>query len=338
MRAFYFLIVPLLVLSALTGCDNGSHEADLADYVARLQRTLQTSAMAQTPFQVIPPPRSGELQLPIAPGKLDALDFLALRGCALQVTVGKRNSSLGLMAAPSQQLLLDLEYLRLAPECIASLAQRGESSLAQTLQSAFDLKLGQLPMRIFNATLGGPEYRQLWRASRRPGTYPQQTSSVVTSALQQITSLSDRWLAGQFTADNRAFEIALGEVAGGDGGELQRALVQQQHWLASANSVVKQRAATGPLCQPGQTSAEAEILQTVIQKFFIGRVQPWSASLARRHHELIPPISSLETTLATALPDTYRKWQQHRDKELKIMMAAPKRHVNALQTLLAPCQ
>ncbi|MEP1470970.1 MAG: DUF3080 family protein [Halieaceae bacterium] len=338
MRAFYFLIVPVLMLSALTGCDTGSHEADMADYVARLQRTLETSAMAHTPSQIIPPPRSTELQLPVAPGKLDALDFLALRGCALQVTVGKRNSNLGRMAAPSQQLLLDLEYLRLAPDCIANLIQRDESSLAQTLQDSFQLKRDQLPIRIFNATLGGPEYRQLWRASRSPRTYPQQTSSVVTSALQQITSLSERWLAGQYAADNQAFEIALGEVAGGDGGELLRALALQQHWLARANSVVEQRTEGGPLCQPGRTSTEAEVLQTVIQKFFIGKIQPWSASLARRHHELIPPISSLETSLASTLPDTYGEWQQQRNRQLEVTMSAPKDHVKALQTLLAPCR
>lgn len=338
MRVVYFLLASLLLPTVLTGCGKGGHDADMADYLARLQRTLQTSAMANAPSSIITPPRSGELQLAIAPGKLDALDFLALRGCALQVTVGKRNSSLGRMAAPSQQLLLDLEYLRLAPECIANLVKRGESSLAQTLQTAFELKQAELPKRIFNATLGGPEYRQLWRGNRSPRTYPQQTSSAVTSALQQITSLSERWLSGQYTANNRAFEIALGEVAGGDGGQLLRALALQQQWLARANSVVEQRMVAGPLCQPGRNSSEAEVLKTVIQKYFIGKVQPWSAGLARRHHELLPPISSLETALDQALPANYRQWQQQRDQQLSVMMAAPKDHVTALQALLASCQ
>jgi len=310
----------------------------MADYLARLKRTLETTAPDNSPAPIKAPPRSGEIQLAIQPGNLDALDFLGLRGCAVQVTVGKRNSSLGRMAAPSQQLLLDLEYLRLAPDCIASLRERGEPSLATTLQVAYTLKREQLPASIFNATLGGPEYRQLWRTSSAASSYPQQTSSAVTSALQQVASLGARWLDGQYAADNRAFEIALGEIAGGDGGELLQALALQQSWLSRADSVVRQRTNTDPLCEPGRMSGQAEILQTVVRKFFIGKIQPWSADLARRYHELVPPITELEELLQDVLPATYSEWQDGRDRQLQTMMTAPRDHVTALQALLEPCQ
>jgi len=332
-------LTTLLVLPiALTACGSGGPEADMADYLARLQRTLETTAPKGNPAPIKPPPRSGEIQLAIQPGNLDALDFLVLRGCAVQATVGKRNSSLGRMAAPSQQLLLDLEYLRLAPDCIASLHERGEPSLATTLQAAYALKREQLPASIFNATLGGPEYRQLWRANRTARSYPQQTSSAVTTALQQVTSLSARWLDGQYEADNRAFEIALGEIAGGDGGELLQALALQQSWLSRADSVVRQRTNSDPLCEPGKVSGQAEILQTVVRKFFVGKIQPWSADLARRYHELVPPIVEQEQLLHGVLPATYSEWQDGRDRQLQHLMTAPRDHVRTLQALLAPCQ
>ena len=338
MRILVRLTTLLMLPIALVACGSGGPEADMADYLARLQRTLETTAPPVKPAPIKAPPRSGQIQLAIQPGNLDALDFLALRGCAVQATVGKRNSSLGRMAAPSQQLLLDLEYLRLAPDCIASLRERGESSLATTLEAAYTLKREQLPASIFNATLGGPEYRQLWRASRTARSYPQQTSSAVTSALQQVTSLSTRWLDGQYAADNRAFEIALGEIAGGDGGELQQALALQQSWLSRADLVVRQRANGDPLCEPGRTSGQAEIVQTVVRKFFIGKIQPWSADLARRYHELVPSITELETLLQGVLPITYSEWQDGRNRQLQTMMTAPRDHVTALQALLEPCR
>jgi hypothetical protein len=75
----------------------------------------------------------------LPPGKLGALDFLAISGCEVQVTIGKRNSSLGRMAKESQRLLLELEYLALAPECIDYQRRQGRSGVADTLEQAWQL-------------------------------------------------------------------------------------------------------------------------------------------------------------------------------------------------------
>lgn len=332
-----YALLTLFAATVLSACSAGGAEAELANYLARLQRTLDTSASEPASIVITPPPRSGELQQAIAPGNLDALDFLALRGCDLQTNIGRRNSSLGRMAPPSQQLLLDLEYLRQAPACIAYLTERGEAQLAENLAAAGDLKRQQLPARIFNATLAGPEYRQLWRAARPAGSYPRETSSAVSSALQAIEASSRRWLAGDYAADDKAFEIALGIVAGGDGGELLQALALQQAWLSRANTVLVSRAEQGPLCSAGSLSGQAEILKTVVQKFFVGQIQPWSADLARRYHELLPPIRALEELVKDAAPDSFTLWRQARDTQLSDMLSAPKTHVEHLQDLLSPC-
>ena len=102
--------------------------------------------------------------MPVTRDGLDALDFLALRGCALQVTIGKRNSSLGRLAPPSQALLLDLEFLRLAPACIDQLRAQQETELADLLRSAANHKRADLPRRVFNATLGAEEFQSFWQA------------------------------------------------------------------------------------------------------------------------------------------------------------------------------
>ena len=129
-------LIIALVLPVLLSCAETGPEGALADYVARLQRTLDTTAEDREPIALPAPPGSRDLLLDLQPGNLGALDFLALRGCAVQANIGRRNSSLGRMAPPSQQLLLDLEYLRQAPACIDSLAERGEQALADNLANA----------------------------------------------------------------------------------------------------------------------------------------------------------------------------------------------------------
>lgn len=329
----------LLLALGLTsaGCQDSGPDAALAQYLSRLVRTLDVAAPAVNHTPLPLPPRPGELRLPAATGSLDALDFLALTGCAVQVTIGKRNSSLGRTAAASQRLLLELEYLRLAPECIAFQRSSGRGSLADQLEAAWRSKRERLPAMIFNATLGGAEYRRFWRPDSAPGDYPTVTGGGVIDALKAINALARRWLAGDYRADNLEFEIYLGEVATGDGGALLQALAGQGAWLAAADTALTRREQIGPLCAPGTRHDAANIMPGVVRRFFIGRVQPHSAALGSRYHRLLPPVRELEHMLAGALPPAFLDWQARRDTLLTQLAGAPRRHVQRLQSIMAPC-
>lgn len=324
-------------LALLGACQSGDPDGPYSNYLTRLGRTLEVEPPAPGASSLPRPPRSGELQLAVAAGSLDALDFLAISGCAVQVTIGRRNSSLGRMARPSQRLLLELEYLRLAPECIDYQRARGRDDLAGTLQQAWDLKRRQLPARVFNATLGGTEYRSLWRLPARAGDYPATVGSRVISALHAIDDHARRWLAGDFQADNLAFELLLSEVATGDAGALLQALARQGEWLRAADAVVARRAARGPLCAPRIRPAAADILPNVTRKYFVGEIQPRAAALGRRYHQLLPPLASLEDLLEPVLPPAYEDWRRQRDALLTELAAAPRRHVEQLIAIQRPC-
>jgi hypothetical protein len=75
----------------------------------------------------------------------------------------------------------------------------------------------------------------------------------------------------------------------------------------------------------------------VVQKFFVGEVQPWSAALNQRYHQLLDPIRTLEETLAAVLPPDYRTWRDQRDALLGASRKGPSTHVRRLQALLGPC-
>lgn len=329
-------LLGLLLTLTLNACGSSGNEATLDTYLARLARPLGTSANPVA-AHVDAPPRAEALMLNIASDSLDGLDFLRLRGCALQATVARRNSSLGRVAPPSQRLLLELAFLREAPPCINKLDSDGERELAGQLRGAIKRKTAQLPRLIFNATLASIEFRDFWRATRLPPDYPSNTNSLVVTALEHIVSDSRRWLAGDYAADERRFELALSTVAQGDGGELLRALQLQHHALSQANRLIEQRLAQGPLCRTGLKPDAADVLRTVARKYFVGEVQRWSANLGQRFHALNPPFTTLENTLSGVLPPSYRQWQVARNELLSEGMDAPAAHVSQLQALLGSC-
>lgn len=330
------LSAALIVL--VYGCADPGPEAVFDTYLKRLERPLGTSAPAWGPESTLRPPRPAQLQIPIARERLGALDFLALRGCELQVTVGKRNSSLGRLAPPSQALLLELEFLRLAPACIQHLENEGSEALAAALAAVLDNKRQDLPERIYNATLATEEFRALWKPPYDLKDYPANTSSAPVSALEAVNGHIERWLAGDYRVDNRDFEILLSEVAKGDAGALLAALNLQQAGLKAANAMLRSVDERGGLCDGPLVPAEVDIFKNVVEKFFIRGVQPRAASLGSRGHDLLPPVRSLEAQLETVLPAAYRKWRARRDAALAASSSAPKQHVEQVQGLLETCR
>lgn len=337
----YWVPKALLFLAAilLAACAEKSVDQPFVEYLQRLGNTLQAPINKTTPAAVIPRlPRPGQLRQAITTDKLGTLDFMDLRGCALQTTIGKTNSSLGRLARDSQKLLLALEFLQLAPDCIAMLTEQGELALAQSLASAQAAKQRQLPTLIFNATLAGEEFQAFWRPGQLSPDYPGNTSSEVLTALENISADSRRWLSGDYRADNMSFEIQLSVVAGGDGGQLWKAMEHQGQWLDRANSMLQQKLEAGPLCAENYRPAAAQILPKVIEKFFIQGIQPRAAALGRRYHQLLPPVEKLELLLQPGLPDNYLQWQQQRINALTAQAGQPRAHVAELQKLLSSCQ
>jgi hypothetical protein len=330
----------LLCCAALVlpgGCSKPGPTQHLDDYLTRLARTLDVEQVTIPTAAAPRMPKTADLRLLLPSANLDALDFLSLSGCAVQITIGKRNSSLGKFASDSQRLLLELEYLQLAPQCIEYMRKSGNSQLADTLEQAHVLKQAQLPGLIFNATLANTEFRAFWKKPADLADYPLQTSSVVLSALAVIALDVERWLAGDYRADNREFEIQLSEVAKGDGGALLLALATQESRLEAANHLLRESLANGPLCSAQYRRAAADTLPKIIQKTFITGMQPWSAALGRRYHELIPALVRLEDLLANALPPSYSHWKLERAAAFSRLISAPMHHVHLLQETLAPC-
>jgi hypothetical protein len=209
----------LVCLLALAGCDDTANGPDqLSEYLNRLSTVTGMTLTAATPFP-------GELDLPEAPrterpaaNQIDLIDFLSLSGCELQINLGRRNTQLGRTAAPSQRLLLDLEFMELAPACIALLRDRGDTELANVLQQASLDRRSLLPLSTLQAVLMGPEWQAFWQRPTALEAYPTQTNSLIIASLTRLGDLTAGWLGGSWAASNREFELLLSDLRVGDGG------------------------------------------------------------------------------------------------------------------------
>lgn len=324
----------LLLALLLAGC--GGPQPPVDNYLTRLGRSLDRD-IEPAAERLAPLPRARDLQIDLLPGSIDLLDLFALRGCELNITIGKSNSSLGKVAADSQRLLLELEFLALAPACIQSLDTREDEELVTTLKAAVASKREQLPARIWNATLGGPEFRSFWKRPNRLADYPSATGSQVTTALARLAELSRLWMEGNFLAGLDELEDLLGDIRRGDGGELLASLDLQRSGLAAARPALDERLDPNPICFGKTPSPEGRIVDNVVRKYFIGEVQPWSVQVARRRADLMPPVLALEAQLSSITPAAYQSWVLERDLLLESAVAAPREHARSLAALLETC-
>jgi hypothetical protein len=160
----------------------------------------------------LPLPPANMIRADLLPTTLHTIDFMQVKQCALKATILKNQTRIAQYATDSQQLLLDLEYLRLAPACIIRLQSHRMDALAGTLASAQRLIKYQLRARIFNATLAASQYRNVWQLDRSDKDHTL-TPELPLKALRDINQSVRAWLLGNYTANNLQLEIQLSEVA-----------------------------------------------------------------------------------------------------------------------------
>lgn len=329
----------ILLFSVTVGCSPYSPETLLLDYQNRLARTLDTKGSdTSLPQSSWTKPRPEQLQIVLTDLSVDGLDFLSLSGCALQITVGKRNSSLGKLAPPSQRLLLELEFLRLAPDCIAQLqAESGNEALVSALEQATALKRQQLPARIFNAVLAGPEWHAFWQVQSLNEDYPSgNTSSHLLSTIEALHVSVQRWLNGNFEADGMLFEERLNQLRAGDGGTLITAAELTQRYFLGWRDLMHSSPYWQEPCDRFYADKQT-ILRTVASRYFAGGVQAWLAPIASRSDSIELAVGELEKTLQDIMPEDYKAWLSQRNVLLGGFKTHPRQHVEDLQRLLQPC-
>jgi hypothetical protein len=326
------------VLLALGGCQQAANGPEtIATYLSRLSDALNTPV----PPARMPSPRrlnqSPPSAYPIADDQLNLIDFLSLGGCALQVNIGRRNSHLGRHASASQRLILDIEFLQLAPDCIAHLQRNGEPELAQTLALAMQHKRETLVARIYNAVLAGEEWRRFWQIPTAVGAWPANTDAALIDSLWQLSRWIEEILEGRWPADPQQLEFYLGDLRRGDGGAALLAIWMELDGLDQANRLLLAGAEAKPLCPFDHETPRAQHLQAVVRRYFATDLQSWLVQVRKRSEALAEPIRQIEMQLSEALPASYQRWARERDELLGQVIGAPQNHVHTVQQVLSHC-
>lgn len=331
------IIAIFSIASLLAGCgDTPLGESLLVNYIERLTNTLSVD---QPDRPAIDPPRIVEFEIapiPIETQSIGLIDLLSVTDCELKVNIARRNTLLAKNASPSQQLLLDLEFLRLAPACIDTLKSSGDDKLAEIIKEARELRDQQLPARIFNAVIAGPEWQALWSAPLSLGDYPEQSSDDEAQALNALAHRIERWLSGDWDREDEMIELVLSELRTGAGGSLLLAASTQQAFLAQASKLLEVTT-RDELCRRGEATQTSVVLNTVIQKYFAGEVQGWLSAINQRHYALLRGVESIESSLNAVLTNEYREWQSTREVTTEYLFSAPRSHVAAIKATQGPC-
>lgn len=333
-RAVIFLFSAVLLISC---SPNELGAGKLENYVSRLSNVSDvpvpsvTAASVAKPPAVTPPPASENVDT------LSIIDFLALSGCELQANIAKRNTTMGRSASPSQQLIFDLEFIRLAPDCIEKLRAEDEGSIADQLTTVLTQREGGLVYTIAQAILGGEEWRAFWRAPESLGDYPTSTSGDSAQALWELSQRIKRFLESNWSPADEDLEPLLARLRINAGGHLLGAAILQQQGLGQANHILATASAAGKYCSGERLSEAGTISKTIVAKYFAGDVQTWSSAVSQRHFEIQTPVAEIEQSLAEALTDPYIAWAETRDSHLDALFSAPRQHVSIVQSALDNC-
>lgn len=339
-RHFVYCSIGLLAALALSSCaEREVGAAKLTNYVER----LSTSADVKVVVENHDSGRRVDLPSDLEPltmtptGSLSLIDFLSLSGCELQTNIAKRNTSMGRTASASQHLILDLEFLRLAPDCVRLMEEKGEGSIAETLRKNIELRRTDLPARTFSAILAGSEWRTFWKQPMLLQAYPESASGDSAQALWELSQRVERFIDHSWSKGDEDLEPLLASIRANSGGQLLAAAALQSGYLDYANHILREANNEGIYCRKESITEAGTITKTVVAKYFAGDVQRWSAQVSQRHYEIQSALLALEAHLVTTLPQSYLDWMAERDALLYRLYAAPREHVAVIKETVDAC-
>ncbi|WP_372627567.1 DUF3080 family protein [Arsukibacterium sp.] len=317
-----FSMLMLLVVSvSLSGCSKPDSKATLTDYQQRLTRVLELDDIKVQLAPLATLPRPSELRQPLPDIRLELSEAWASRECGLDQLIGERNSSLGRVFQPSQQLHYELRLLAQLDNC---LQQELTQALQQQLGEWRSQKQQSVTLALSNMLLTDDTLRKQWQGNNG-GLVAGDSGGFVASsgALHNLVSLAEQISQQQWQqAAVVDIEQSLAMLYQHNFlNKLQSSLRYSAAWFSQVNP---QLLAIAPesLCPNGRSTEQLKILTTVFSKFFIGEVQAHLAELSRYHNEIWPQLQQLyqHTALYPALQQRYQQPAEQLQQQLMLQV------------------
>lgn len=296
----------VLMACALCACDPFSEPDSLLEtYTDRLAYVLDVELAPADSIAVQTFPRPRDRRVDIDELDISMLSFLSLYGCELQVVVAERNSILGRVMTPLNELRYQLRFIDKANQCLPAL---DDDTLKETLRQAMQHKRDNLAAYFWNAIWADEPMAAM--LSRSKGLYP------ISTPTQQVSELS-RQLETLIRLSEQ-LETISDESAFDDVGEIQ------QRWLFSpvagqllnsAKLVITQlnqgsemmlhRLENRPLCYQHQPNTQSVRLKGLFFSVYIGRVQPYLAKTSQAGEQVFSRLHQLAASQKTVMPEAF---------------------------------
>jgi hypothetical protein len=320
-RPFIKVVSLVAVVFVLNGCSDPALSL-MDDYTSRLSRTLALEIQDPAPLDLQPLPSITTTRLDIADSNITLVELVATRACGLDVLLSERNSSLGKVMTPSQRLKYELAFLKQVQPCLSH--PDIAPDLQQKLAAIASDKATQINQHWQNFLQQDETLRQQMHPSRSLSE-PDSVAGVVETmqALHSLLKLKksivqQNWQQASSINPEQALEAL---YKANTLSQLQQSLRFSQNWLQSLNQQLEQVDLTAQ-CPAGKSSDKAEILDTILLKYFIGKVQVYLAQVDGTYQQLYPLL--LQLYQGTALEQPIQQRFEVPNTEFK---AELKRHV-----------
>ncbi|GAA0661991.1 hypothetical protein GCM10009426_10320 [Rheinheimera tangshanensis] len=292
------------------------------DYAKRLGRTLALELQDPAPLDLKPLPSITATRADIAETSITLVELVASRACGLDVLLGERNSSLGKVMPPSQRLKYELAFLKQVQPCLTH--PDIAPDLQQKLAAIASDKTTQIDKHWQNFLQQDETLRQQlhpYRSLSEPNSVAgvAETMQALHSLLTlQKSIVEQNWQQASSINPEQALEAL---YKANTLSQLQQSLRFSQNWLQSVNQQLEQLDLK-VVCPAGKHSDKAEILNTILLQYFIGKVQVYLAQVDGTYQQLYPLLQQLYQ--GTALEQPISQRFEVPNTELK---AELKRHV-----------
>lgn len=296
----------------LAGCDPfASAESTMDEYLVRLARVLETPEIAR---DALPPaellPKRRDRLIPLPELDMGMLDFLSLYGCELQYVVGERNSVMGKVMAPTNQLRYEVRFIRAAEACLPDI---DNDELAEALNKAIQSKRESLPLAVWNATWGVEEVERQFTLSK--GYFPMagkdNPAANLARDLQQLNRIVAELLAGNVAVGLDALgpiqQRWQAEYLAGQAINSARLLIST---LDAGTRLLAARLDERPLCLNGNPNNQSAVVQNFFFNIYIEKIQPYMSVVSRARDTLVHGFDQLARQQQAVMPEVFLPWHQ----------------------------
>ena len=325
------LILVLLSLSLVnvSGCSKKSY---FETYIERLERLLGERIQSPTKLTSVLLPRHVVADKKPSVTSIDLLDFLALSPCELQLIVARRNSALGKVALESQNLINDVLFLNAAEQCVDRL-DSNEKALREKIREAILEKKSNLSNTVARATLGGPEYREMW--SRSVGDLFFDSEGI--QALAYIRDKSENWLKGKYQIDGLELEGNLSILRASPLADYMGQVLRNNYYLSRLTILIGEEYRRGGFCKDGVSTEKGVILKNIVETYFAQASAKEINIATRGLSAFLVEIQKLNQLLSDVLSNEYKDFFSHQFSVVVQSKKILREHTAVLEPVIFGC-